>query len=175
VYFAGTLMQASLGLKRHGIPRNSGAVQGYRYNARVLARHLAEARFGVTLDQPAVRASDVVSLLLDEVTRGPEVWHQRSYLARVVTMSGDGMVDAGIQPLAHFVDDDAGQDAVAVTLESNGRDDPYPAVYVRAKGSVKEHSLSPHPLLDFTGESYRKELSDRLEPLLGSALARSAS
>ena len=43
VYFAGTLMQASLGLKRHGIPSNSGAVQGYRYNARVLARHLAEA------------------------------------------------------------------------------------------------------------------------------------
>jgi thioredoxin reductase len=175
VYFAGTLMQASLGLKRHGIPSNSGAVQGYRYNARVLARHLAEARFGVTLDKPAVRASDVVSLLLDEVTRGPEVWHQRSYLARVVSMSGDGMVDSGIEPLAHFVDDDAGQDAVAVTLESNGKDDPYPAVYVRAKGSVKEHSLPPHPLLDFTGESYRKELSDRLEPLLGSALARSAS
>jgi thioredoxin reductase len=175
VYFAGTLMQASLGLKRHGIPSNSGAVQGYRYNARVLARHLAETRFGVTLDKPAVRASDVVSLLLDEVTRGPEVWHQRSYLARVVSMSGDGMFDAGIQPLAHFVDDDAGLDAVAVTLESNGKDDPYPAVYVRAKGSVKEHSLPPHPLLDFTGESYRKELSDRLEPLLGSALARSAS
>ncbi len=175
VYFAGTLMQASLGLKRHGIPSNSGAVQGYRYNARVLARHLAEARFGVTLDKPPVRASDVVSLLLDEVTRGPEVWHQRSYLARVASMSGDGMVDAGIQPLAHFVDDDAGHDAVAVTLESNGKDDPYPAVYVRAKGSVKEHSLPPHPLLDFTGDSYRKELSDRLEPLLGSALARSAS
>jgi hypothetical protein len=46
---------------------------------------------------------------------------------------------------------------------------------VRAKGSVKEHLLPPHPLLDFTGEQYRKELSDRLEPLLGSALARSAS
>ena len=175
VYFAGTLMQASLGLKRHGIPSNSGAVQGYRYNARVLARHLAEVRFGVTLDKPAVRPSDVVSLLLDEVTRGPEVWHQRSYLARVVSMSSDGMLDAGIQPLAHFVDDDAGLDAVAVTLESNGKDDPYPAVYVRAKGSVKEHLLPPHPLLDFTGEEYRMELSDRLEPLLGSALARSAS
>jgi thioredoxin reductase len=175
VYFAGTLMQASLGLKRHGIPSNSGAVQGYRYNARVLARHLAEAHFGVTLDRPAVRASDVVSLLLDEVTRGPEVWHQRSYLARVVSMSGDRMVDAGIQPLAHFVDDGAGQDAVAVTLESNGKDDPYPAVYVRAKGTVKEYLLPPHPLLDFTGEQYRKELSDRLEPLLGSALTRSAS
>ncbi len=175
VYFAGTLMQASLGLKRHGIPSNSGAVQGYRYNARVLARHLAESRFGVALDRPAVPASEVVSLLLDEVTRGPEVWHQRSYLARVVNVSANGMVDAGIQPLAHFVDDEAGQDAVAITLESNGKDDPYPAVYLRTKGSVKEHVLPPHPLLDFTGEPYRKELSDSLQPLLGSALTRSAS
>ena len=140
----------------------------------VLARHLAESRFGVKLERPAVHASDVVSLLLDEVSRGPEVWHQRSYLARVVNVSGDGMIDAGIEPLAHFVDDDAGQDAVAVTLEANGKDDPYPAVYVRSKGSVKEHILPPHPLLDFTGEPYRKELSDRLQPLLGSALTRSA-
>jgi len=168
-------MQASLGLKRHGIPSNSGAVQGYRYNARVLARHLAESRFGVTLERPAVNAGDVVSLLLDEVTRGPEVWHQRSYLARVVKVGGDGMVDAGIEPLAHFVDDDSGPDAAAITLESNGRDDPYPAVYVRSKGSVKEYLLPPHPLLDFTGDQYRKELSDRLQPLLGSALTRSAS
>ena len=120
-------------------------------------------------------ASDVVSLLLDEMTSGPEVWHQRSYLARVLSAGGDGMTDAGIQPLAHFVDDDAGQDAVAVTLEANGKDDPYPAVYVRSKGSVKEHLLPPHPLLDFTGDAYRKELSDRLQPLLGPALTRSAS
>src|SRR5204863_530628 len=63
VYFAGTLMQASLGLKRHGIPSNSGAVQGYRYNARVLARHLAESRFGVTLERPAVNAGGVVTAL----------------------------------------------------------------------------------------------------------------
>ena len=27
------------GLKKHGIPANSGALHGYRYNARVLARH----------------------------------------------------------------------------------------------------------------------------------------
>ena len=174
VYFAGTLMQASHGLKRHGIPSNSGAVQGYRYNARVLACHLAETRFGVTIDKPPVQPSELVSRLLDEVTRGPEVWHQRSYLARVVRVRRNGLVDAGIEPLAHFVDDADGEDAVAITLESNGKDDPYPAVYVRSKGAVSEHILPPHPLLDFTGEAYRKELSDRLEPLLGSALTRSA-
>ncbi|HEV2217318.1 MAG TPA: NAD(P)-binding domain-containing protein [Candidatus Dormibacteraeota bacterium] len=175
VYFAGTLMQASHGLKRHGIPSNSGAVQGYRYNARVLACHLAETRFGVTVDKPPVPPGEVVSLLLDEVTRGPEVWHQRSYLARVLSVGDDGLVDTGIQPLAYFVDAADPNDAVAITLESNGKDDPYPAVYVRSKGSVTEHTMDPHPLLDFTGERYRKELSDRLEPLLGSALTRSAS
>src|SRR5438046_7456116 len=46
-YLAGTIMQGSLGLRKHGIPSNSGAVQGYRYNARVLARHLAESRSGI--------------------------------------------------------------------------------------------------------------------------------
>ena len=175
VYFAGTLNQASKGLKRHGIPSNSGAVQGYRYNARVLARHLAETRFGVAIEKPRVRSADLLALLLEEVTHGPEVWHQRSYLARAVQVDESGeLVDAGIVPLAHFVDSESGPDAVAVTLESDGKNDPYPAVYVRARGSVKEHLLPPHPLLDFTGIAYQKELAARLEPLLGSTLSRSA-
>ncbi|HET7465443.1 MAG TPA: NAD(P)-binding domain-containing protein [Candidatus Dormibacteraeota bacterium] len=175
LFFAGTLMQASGGLKKHGIPSNSGAVQGYRYNARVLALHLAATRFGYRPDRPSIRPDEVVAFVLEQASRGPELWHQRSYLARVVeTGSGGGMVDAGIQPLAHFVDA-GGPDAVAVTLENNGRDDPYPAVYARVKGAVKEHLLAPHPLLEFTGADYQKELADRLQPLLGSALTRSAS
>src|SRR5438552_221790 len=52
IFFAGTIMQGSQGLRKHGIPSNSGAVQGYRYNARVLARHLAETRFGVRPKRP---------------------------------------------------------------------------------------------------------------------------
>ena len=175
VYFAGTLNQASQGLKKHGIPSNSGAVQGYRYNARVLARHLAETRFGVEIEKPRVRPADVLAFLLEEVTHGPEVWHQRSYLARVLQAGASGdFIDAGILPLAHFVDDETGPDAVAVTLESDGVKDPYPAVYVRARGSLSFHLLPPHPLLDFTGLAYQKELAARLEPLLGSALTRSA-
>ena len=42
IFFAGTIGQGSAGLKKHGIPSNSGAVQGARYNARVLARHIAD-------------------------------------------------------------------------------------------------------------------------------------
>ena len=34
------------GLKKHGIPSNSGAVHGARYNARILARHVAESTSG---------------------------------------------------------------------------------------------------------------------------------
>ena len=174
LFFAGTLMQASGGLKKHGIPSNSGAVQGYRYNARVLALHLAETRFGHRPEQPSIRAGELVEFVLEQASRGPELWHQRSYLARVAETSRDGgLVDAGIQPLAHFVDA-GGPDAVAVTLENNGKDDPYPAVYVRLKGAVKEYLLAPHPLLEFTGEDYVKELSARLQPLVGVAMSGSA-
>ena len=174
IFFAGTIMQGSQGLRKHGIPSNSGAVQGYRYNARVLARHLAETRFGVRPKRPKLQPDEVVPFLLREASKGPELWHQRSYLARVVSIdAGEGITDQGIQPLAYFVDDDKGVDGVAIALESNGREDPYPAVYVRLQGRVaRERLLRPDPLLDFEGESYRRELSDALDPILDQALTR---
>lgn len=160
VYFAGTIMQGAHGLRKYGIPSNSGAVQGYRYNARVLARHIAESRFGIVTERPALEPSQVVPLLLNEVSRGPELWHQRSYLARVVSFdAGRGVIDEGIVPLAHFTDS-GGQDAVAITLEANGKDDPYPAVYLRMQGKITEHLLQPsRPLLDYDGADYRRQLS----------------
>ena len=83
IFFAGTIGQGSGGLKKHGIPSNSGAVQGARYNARVLARHIATTRFGVVPDRPLLNPSSVAGRLIDELTDGPELWHQRAYLARV--------------------------------------------------------------------------------------------
>ncbi len=59
VFFAGTIGQGSKGLMKHGIPANSGAVQGARYNARVLARHIAETRFGVAPERPLIRPADL--------------------------------------------------------------------------------------------------------------------
>ena len=172
IYFAGTITQGSQGLKKHGIPSNSGAVQGHRYNARVLARHLAETRFGMRLPRPRVETGEVVSYLLSELTRGPELWHQRSYLTRVLLFDGDqGVVDDGIGPLSHFLDV-GGPDAVAVALESNGRDDLYPAVYVRRQGAVTEHLLPPNQLLDFEGAEYRRALTATLEPLLSPSLSK---
>src|SRR5262249_13343482 len=84
IFFAGTIGQAQSGLKKHGLPPNSGAVHGARYNARVVARYIASTRFGVELPRTKLEPGDVLAFLLDELTRGPEVWHQKSYLARVL-------------------------------------------------------------------------------------------
>lgn len=166
IYFAGTIMQGSHGMRKFGIPSNSGAVQGYRYNARVLAAHIAKKHFQRQLPHPQVPSDELVSFLLAEASRGPELWHQRAYLARVVEVDPDaGMIDAGIQPLQHFVD--SGQrDAVAITLEANGKDDPYPVAYVRSRGAFAEHALPPHPLLDFEGAGYRDQLGKALKDFL---------
>lgn len=161
VYFAGTLMQGAHGLRKHGIPSNSGAVQGYRYNARVLARRIAETRFGKEFPRPALKPDDVVPLLLREASHGPELWHQRAYLARVVVMDQKlGVYDDGIQPLAHFLDENEGPDAVAMTLESNGKDDPYPVAYTRRGGAVREVKMAPDPLLDFLRDENVRELAE---------------
>ena len=166
IFFAGTITQGAAGLKKHGIPSNSGAVQGYRYNARVLARHLAETHFGVRTPRPQLKPAEVVPYLLNELSRGPELWHQRSYLTRVIQLDRDrGITDEGILPLAHFIDT-GGPDAVAVALESNGQGDPYPAVYLRKAGVVSEHLLAPHPLLDFSGTDYERQLGEILDPVL---------
>jgi Pyridine nucleotide-disulphide oxidoreductase len=169
IFFAGTITQGSAGLKKHGIPSNSGAVQGHRYNARVLARHLAETQFGVRTARPQVKPADVVPYLLGELSRGPELWHQRSYLARVINLDRNrGITDEGILPLAHFIDG-GGDDAVAVTLESNGQGDPYPAVYLRQDGVLSEHLLTPDPLLDFEGPDHDRQLREILEPVLSAS------
>jgi len=167
IFFAGTITQGAAGLKKHGIPSNSGAVQGYRYNARVLARHLAEHHFDIHPPAPPVEAAQVIRFLLSELSRGPELWHQRSYLARVVSLDRQaGITDAGIQPLQHFLDS-TGPDAVAVCLESNGQGNPYPVVYLRRGGSVHEHPPLPqHPLLDFSGPEYVEQMQAILDPVL---------
>ena len=168
IYFAGTIGQGSPGLKKHGIPSNSGAVQGSRYNARVLVAHIARARFGLETARREIAPGDLLGDLLGELTRGPELWHQRSYLARVISVDGQGRAwDEGIQPLAHVLD--AGPpDSIVVTLESDGSGAVYPAVYVRIAGRTEERLFDPHPLLDYEGAEYRTAMADALGRLLPS-------
>jgi len=90
IFFAGTIGQGSAGLKKHGLPANSGAVHGARYNARVLARHVARTVFDKPPDRPAIAAGDLVATIVGELSSAPELWHQRAYLARVISL------DAGV-------------------------------------------------------------------------------
>ncbi|HET9848233.1 MAG TPA: NAD(P)-binding domain-containing protein [Candidatus Dormibacteraeota bacterium] len=165
IYFAGTITQGAGGLKKNGLPSNSGAVQGHRYNARVLARHLAATRFGVRVPRPRIDAANLVSWALEQLSHAPELWHQRAYLARVIRLDRqNGITDEGILPLQHFLDTFGG-DGVALTLESKGEGDLYPVVYRCKDGSISEQAMDPHPLLDYTGTEYERQLAALLQPL----------
>ena len=170
IFFAGTITQGSAGLKKHGIPPNSGALHGYRYNARVLVREIAARHFGIVLERPLLDPGDVRDHLLAEATLAPELWHQKAYLASVVSLDPDeGVRDEGILPLTNFLDS-GGPDAVAMTIEADGTS-IYPVVYVRQDGRTEEHALEPDPLHDFQGLAYRRALGTVLDRLTAGASA----
>lgn len=166
IFFAGSVTQGSIGLKKYGKTSNSAAVHGFRYNAGVQAAHLAHELFGHALEQHTLRPEEVVPFLLSEVTEGPELYHQPSYLARVVSFEGKGIIDEGFLPLAHFVDS-GGPDAVAITVETDDQGDTHPAVYVRRGTKVDEHLLSSEPMLDFRTTDHRNQLAAVLQGFLG--------
>ncbi|HSK52198.1 MAG TPA: NAD(P)-binding domain-containing protein [Clostridia bacterium] len=158
VFFAGTIGQGARGLQKHGIPANSGAVHGARYNARVLARRIAAERFGIAPERPLIAPDALVDYLARELAEAPELWHQRAYLARVVSVDPDsGIRDDGVQPLAHAVDT-GGSDAVVLTLEADGSGAIYPVVYTRSGGVVTEHALDADPLLRYDTVATRDAL-----------------
>jgi thioredoxin reductase len=166
MYFAGTVTRGAPGLKKHGLPSSSGAVHGHRYNARILARHIARTYFGIDPARPTLKREDVLGYLLAEITHAPELWHQKSYLARSILLDGGrGIVDDGIVPLQLFVDGQ-GADGLAVAVEANAKGEIYPAVYVRKSNAVTEHLLPSNPLLDFETAEHRAQLTAILAPLL---------
>jgi thioredoxin reductase len=165
VYFAGTVTRGAPGLKKHGLPSSSGAVHGHRYNARILARHIAQKYFNVDPARPQLKRDDVLPYVLAELTRAPELWHQKSYLARTILADpARGIIDDGILPLQLFVDG-SGADGIAVTVEANAAGEIYPAIYVRKGNVISEHLLPSNPLLDFETVEHRKQVADALAPL----------
>jgi thioredoxin reductase len=156
IYFAGNATQASPGLRKYGSTSSSSSVNGFRYNARVLARRIAERHFGVTPERRRLEPIEVVPFVLGELARAPELWIQKGYLARVVTFDGEAR-DEGIVPLEAFVDG-GGPDAVAVAIELDADAGIVPVAYMRRGGRIGEHALPPHPLYAFEGEEYRREL-----------------
>ena len=166
VFFAGAASQGAVGLRKHGVPSNSGGLGGFRHNARVLARHLAETYFGVTTPRPTLQPGEVVPYLLSEASRAAELWNQRSYLARVLIVDRSrGIMDEGVLPLQHFVDA-PGPDAIATVLETDQGGDHHPAVYVRRDGRVSENVLPCDPLLNFETGEHRTQLAAALGDLL---------
>jgi thioredoxin reductase len=171
VYFAGTIGQAAKGLVKHGVPANSGAVQGARYNAMVLAERMAETRFGRARSRPSVAPADLVSTIAGELADAPELWHQRAYLARVFTVDpGAGLVDDGVQPLTHYLDA-GGPDAVAVTLEADGTGAIFPVLYTRMGGDIRERAMQADPLLRYDGPDARREILAIVREAIPSAAA----
>ena len=169
IYFAGTIGQGAKGLMRHGIPANSGAVHGARYNARVLATHIAASHFGIAPDRPAIDPAGLVELVARELAEAPELWHQRAYLARVLTVDPrDGLVDDGVQPLAHVLDVHT-DDGVAITLEADGTGAIYPMLYVRRGGALAERALDPDPLLRYDTPDTRRAIAAALSGLGGAS------
>jgi thioredoxin reductase len=162
IYFAGNATQGAPGLRKHGVVSTSGAVQGFRYNARILARHIA----GVS-DGRLVGRDEVVPLLAGELARAPELWTQKGYLARVLSADGSGgMRNDGVLPLAHFVDA-AGPDAVAAAVELDRDGVIRPQLYLRRAGAVEEgRALAPHPMHAFDGEDYRRLISEQVREVL---------
>lgn len=159
VFFAGNATQGAAGLRREGVVSTSAAVQGFRYNARILATHLAE-RLGRPPARPLVEPRAIPSLLAEALARAPELWAQKGYLARAFSL--DGAVDEGIVPLEHFVDAPV-SDGVAATVELDGTGRIFPSVYVRRGGRMRIERLDPHPLHAFDGEPYRRALTQLLE------------
>ena len=161
IFFAGTIGQGAKGLRKHGIPANSGAVHGARYNARVLAGYIARSRLGMTLPDGQLIAPDAVArFLASDLADAPELFHQRGYLARVLTADGSGgLRDDGIQPLAYVLDAN-GPDAIVTSLEADGSGAIFPVIYSRIDGKVVERAIDPDPLLRYDTNDTRMAIAD---------------
>jgi hypothetical protein len=169
LFFAGTITQGAPGLKKHGLPSNSGAVHGARYNGRTLARRIAATQFASpsALERPPIPADGVVDFLARALASAPELFHQRAYLTRVVSLDPtDGPRDEGAVPLAAFVDATGSdvRDAIAVTLEADGSGAIYPVAYARRGGRLDEVVFDPDPLLRYDTPAVRKRLVELAKP-----------
>ncbi|MFL5922177.1 MAG: NAD(P)-binding domain-containing protein [Gaiellaceae bacterium] len=151
-FFAGNASQGARGLGKHGAGASSSAVNGFRYNARVLAQHLAERLGGQAPAREPV--DDVVAFLLRELTSAPDLWVQKGYLCRVVARLDAGWRDDGVMPLAHFLDV-VEEDGAAAAVEVDEKGTILPTLYLRQRGEIREHQLDPHPLHEYRGEPYR--------------------
>jgi thioredoxin reductase len=159
MFFAGNASQGARGIEKRGAGASSTSVNGFRYNARVLTQHLAQRLNGLAPRREPV--TDIVPFLLRELSSAPELWVQKGYLCRVVSAADGGFVDEEFTPLAHFLDS-TGPDAFAASVEVDSSGTIVPTLYLRRRGEIHEHQLEPHPLHEYEGDLYRRELTSLL-------------
>jgi thioredoxin reductase len=165
IYFVGSTTQGAPGLKKFGRASNSGVVNGFRHNARILAAHLAATRWGRQIAGTTIRRRDIPNHLLNCACEDGALWNQQAYLARVVRLPGRGPgVDVGLQPLTHFLDS-SNEAAVAITVETDPDGLIRPVAYVRGTKRCSEHALETAPLLDFRTKSNRAMLRALIESM----------
>jgi thioredoxin reductase len=162
IYFAGNASQGAKGIAKRGAGASSTAVNGFRYNARALAEHIATTLGLRVREREPIE--HVTSFFLHELNAAPELWVQKGYLCRVVGKSEGGFVDEGVLPLAFFLDSLDG-DAAAASVEVDERGAIVPTIYVRRGGEISEHLLDPHPLHDYATDTYARHLEYVLRPL----------
>jgi len=164
IYFAGAPTQGQAGMRKYGWPSHSASVGGFRFNAVVQARHIAEKHFGVQPARPEIDPAAAVDYLLEQATWESAIWSQKANLGRLLTFAAGTVRDDGIVPLSEFVDS-TGPDAVAITVEVDREENLQPCVYVRQATGVTEHVFEPAWLHDYRTDDNRKRLGELVAPL----------
>ncbi len=128
---------------------------------------IATERFGIEPDRPHLSPDAIAGFVATELAESPELFHQRGYLARVLsTDPAGGLRDDGVQPLTHVLDG-SGQDGLAATLEADGSGAIYPVVYTRIEGKVVEQVIEPDPLMRYDTADARTLLGDLVKRVVG--------
>lgn len=160
IFLAGTLTQAAAGPRPFGVPSTSASIQGFRYNAVILADEIA-ARLGRPSSPRTV--SDPVAYLASEIAHSPALMSQKGYLASTLRLSTEGWVSGGLQPISAF---SAGTGpGLAATIEPGPEGVIRPALHVRQHGETAQHLLEPDPFLAFDTPEMKDGLKKAVESL----------
>ncbi len=127
---------------------------------------IARSHFGLDPARPVMSGAAAIEHISEELTESPVLFHQRGYLARVLSADGSGgLRDDRIQPLAHALDTGT-DDSVAVTLESDGSGAIYPVLFARVHGLTTEHVLEPDQMLRYDSAEARRSVTEVVERVL---------
>ena len=148
----GTIGQGSKGLQKHGIPANSGAVHGARYNARCLAGTSPGPASGSSRSVRRSRRRTSSTSSPPSSPAGPRSGTSgRTSPGSSASIRRPGSATRGSARWRRS-STRPGRDALAITLETDGSGDVYPVLYRRVDGRLAEHRLDAHPLLDYETE-----------------------